>query len=160
MVLDTSPPTLTDKTTYVLSDRGQFVTDGSAAATMPADMDAAFAKFEQKRNAARTEGGASPSFVLFFHGGLVSQDAILADATRLTGPYTAGGAGYPYFFVWRSGLGETIMDWVRDKLGGVMTNPRVSDAVRTAYQESQKPEYAASLQTTQTLREHSLLGLS
>ena len=144
---------LTDKATYVLSDRGQFVTDGSAAATTPGDMDDAFARFKQQRDDALNAGKTPPAFVLFFHGGLVSQDSFLNDATDLVSPYTAAGAGYPYFFVWRSGLGETIMDWVHDKLGGVMTNQKVTAAVLAANDESEKPENAAQLQPVPTFME-------
>lgn len=62
------------------------------------------------------------TFAIFFHGGLVSKDRGMDGATRLLGPYaataspTAGdglttetwGNAYPYFFVWESGLFETL----------------------------------------------------
>src|SRR5207249_2825177 len=47
--------------------------------------------------------------VVHFHGGLVSQAAGTATAERLL-PLYEGATGYPVFFVWHSGLFETIND--------------------------------------------------
>jgi hypothetical protein len=148
MSVDTATAALTDKTRYVLSDRGAFVTDASNnAATTPDDMDAAFRRFSEQRDAA-PPGSPGPAFVLFFHGGLVSQDAFLGGAETLLSSYEAGGGGYPYFFVWRSGVSETISDWARDHLGGVVANPKVANAIYAAHQESLNPAYATLLDTT------------
>ncbi len=136
-----------DKFSYVLSDRGQFVTDGDPATTTTADMDDAFARFKQQRDANGT------TLVAFFHGGLVDENSFMKDsAPTLIQTYSANGKGFPYLFVWRSGPGETIMDWARDHLGGLMSNSKVTDAVRAADTESQKPEYKAAL-TTKTFSE-------
>jgi hypothetical protein len=65
---------------------------------------------------------ALETLALFFHGGLVSKDSGMDGARRLSGPYGATtppnpgngltveswGNAYPYFFVWESGLFETL----------------------------------------------------
>lgn len=55
------------------------------------------------------------SLALFFHGGLVDKASGMQNAQQLFGPYSAqsdsndkGGNAYPYFFVWESGLLETL----------------------------------------------------
>lgn len=57
----------------------------------------------------------SKSLALFFHGGLVDKKSGMANAQQLLGPYSAANAAsgfagnaYPYFFVWESGLIETL----------------------------------------------------
>lgn len=57
----------------------------------------------------------SKTLALFFHGGLVSKESGMATARQLYGPYSASsdpddlaGDAYPYFFVWESGLAETL----------------------------------------------------
>lgn len=140
------------KISYVLSDQGQFVTDGDPATTTQADMDSAFAQFKQQRDANNTP------LAIFFHGGLVDEKTFMTDPMpTLLQQYRDVGKGFPYFFVWRTGIGETIMDWARDHLGGIMSNQKVSDAVQAAHEESSKPEYADALQSTQTFREFSAL---
>ena len=70
----------------------------------PRDMDAAFADYEAVSN--------NQPLALFFHGGLVTKENGINCARQLIGPYSArgadGGAAYPYFFVWESGLLETL----------------------------------------------------
>ncbi len=51
--------------------------------------------------------------VLHFHGGLVSKSEALASAQRLQGAYEEAGA-YPVFFVWESGLLETLLHHQQD----------------------------------------------
>lgn len=55
------------------------------------------------------------ALALFFHGGLVAKSSGMQNAQQLLGPYSASsapnnnaGAAYPYFFVWESGLIETL----------------------------------------------------
>src|SRR5579862_1158735 len=49
---------------------------------------------------------------VFFHGGLVDADSGLSSAHRLEGDYAGAGA-YPLFFIWRSGLLDTIRALLR-----------------------------------------------
>jgi hypothetical protein len=55
------------------------------------------------------------TFALFFHGGLVDKASGMTNAQQLLGSYSLGndpsekaGNAYPYFFVWESGLLETL----------------------------------------------------
>jgi hypothetical protein len=49
---------------------------------------------------------------VFFHGGLVDEDSGLDAAHRLARNYTQAGA-YPFFFIWRSGLLDTLKALLR-----------------------------------------------
>lgn len=60
-----------------------------------------------KAVAAKPENG----LVIHFHGGLVSRNAALNDIVpRLTQDYLNEGKAYPLFFVWESGLIETLVN--------------------------------------------------
>ncbi len=54
---------------------------------------------------------SNKALALFFHGGLVDKSSGMQNAQQLLGQYSAasGGNAYPYFFVWESGLLETLM---------------------------------------------------
>jgi hypothetical protein len=58
---------------------------------------------------------AADRVVIHFHGGLVSSDRGFATAERLTAEYQRAGA-YPVFFVWSSGLLETVTGNLREIL--------------------------------------------
>jgi hypothetical protein len=88
--------------------------DGKFDDTTRADMAAAMAAFRATM--------ATKPLALFFHGGLVDKERGLHGAGQLLGPYSASerpipelglttetwGNAYPYFFVWESGLLETL----------------------------------------------------
>jgi hypothetical protein len=63
-------------------------------------------KVDQIVSAALANAGNGP-IVLYFHGGLVSYKAGMGTAERLLPDYQASNA-YPVFFVWESGIIETI----------------------------------------------------
>jgi len=74
--------------------------------TTPAQMHDAMMEY-------RNVCGQKP-LALFFHGGLVDKASGMQNAQQLMGRYSAtaadnGGNAYPYFFVWESGLVETLM---------------------------------------------------
>lgn len=73
--------------------------NGLLASTQPADLEALFEKLKADPDADR--------LVLHFHGGLVSSPTALETASRLLPHYRSAGA-YPVFFVWESGLVETL----------------------------------------------------
>jgi len=52
--------------------------------------------------------------VLHFHGGLVNEDAARGIADRLAPRYADDGGAYPLFFVWESGVWETIWNNLDD----------------------------------------------
>jgi GH24 family phage-related lysozyme (muramidase) len=90
-------------TSYCSSAKGIF--DSSQPyPSGPVDMEAAFAKYE--------EVCENQPLALFFHGGLVSKQRGIDSARQLIGPYSSrdaeGGNAYPYFFIWESGLLETL----------------------------------------------------
>jgi hypothetical protein len=70
--------------------------DGRLGDTSRADLDAMLAVL-----------AGQPKIVLHFHGGLVKKSAGMKTAERLTPAYQAAGA-HPVFFVWESGLLETV----------------------------------------------------
>src|SRR5215208_3898673 len=72
--------------------------NGRFARTSRDDLDELFRRFAADQHHDR--------LVVHFHGGLVNQAAGTATAERLEPLYAA--VGYPVFFVWHSGLGETI----------------------------------------------------
>jgi hypothetical protein len=78
--------------------------DGLLASTGPADV------AEVARAAA-----AADRVVIHFHGGLVSSGRGFETAERLTAEYERAGA-YPVFFVWSSGLVETVTGNLREIL--------------------------------------------
>jgi hypothetical protein len=59
---------------------------------------------------------AAESAVLHFHGGLVSRTAGLKIADALILPYRRAGAE-PVFFVWQSGIVETVVNNLREMFG-------------------------------------------
>lgn len=78
--------------------------DGLLASTAPADVT------EIARRAARAD-----RVVIHFHGGLVSSRRGFQTAERLAAEYQKTGA-YPVFFVWSSGLVETVTGNLREIL--------------------------------------------
>jgi len=62
--------------------------------------------------------------IIHFHGGLVSKGDGLAIAERLIPVYEPG--GYPLFFVWESGIWETV----RNNLGDISREPIFRQLVR------------------------------
>jgi hypothetical protein len=67
--------------------------------------------------AAYAKVSTTKSLALFFHGGLVDKASGMYNASQLVTPYSAAptanpedsvGNAYPYFFVWESGLLETL----------------------------------------------------
>lgn len=61
------------------------------------------------------EAGDS-GLVIHFHGGLVPRPSGLATATRLLSLYQAKASAWPIFFVWESGLRETLVNNLDDIL--------------------------------------------
>ena len=57
--------------------------------------------------------GSEPSLAIHFHGGLVSADSARGIADRLAPDYAAAGS-YPIFFVWESGLIESLRNNLED----------------------------------------------
>ncbi|MCB0402151.1 MAG: hypothetical protein KDD41_08710, partial [Flavobacteriales bacterium] len=58
--------------------------------------------------------------LIHFHGGLVNEQAGMTVATNLTTDYTEASA-YPLFFVWESGLGETVFRNLEEALRDQIT---------------------------------------
>ncbi|MFC0514633.1 hypothetical protein ACFFGT_10490 [Mucilaginibacter angelicae] len=91
-------PILTDQEFIIdIGPQGTFRNSGNYQ-TVPADVDAIFAKFE-------AEG--IQKIALYFHGGLVSETSGLKGARDIRQHIENGGC-YPVCFVWETGLLETI----------------------------------------------------
>jgi hypothetical protein len=67
----------------------------------------------QAFNLVETQGATH--LCIFFHGGLVPQNAGLKTAHELRTTFEEGGA-YPFFFIWRSGLLDAIEGILRPKV--------------------------------------------
>ncbi len=87
--------------TYCTSAKGVFDD------TTPQQMQDAMAEYIKVSN--------DKTLALFFHGGLVDKASGMTNAQQLLGPYSLAnhpnekaGNAYPYFFVWESGLLETL----------------------------------------------------
>ncbi len=87
------------KSNYIHLQNGKF------AGTDANDLQAAFAQFA---SAPPLQGWA-----VHFHGGLVSHSSAIKNAERLFSEYQSAGA-FPFFFVWESGLWETMRNNLQD----------------------------------------------
>jgi hypothetical protein len=76
--------------------------EGMFHGTTAEDLTAAFQDLEQH----------SSHLCVFFHGGLVDENSGLTSAHHLADGYTGTGT-YPFFFIWRSGLLDTIRALLR-----------------------------------------------
>jgi hypothetical protein len=95
------PPSQITALNYCTSAKGVFDD------TTPQQMQDAMAEYVKVSN--------EKTLALFFHGGLVDKGAGMTNAQQLLGPYRLAndpnekaGNAYPYFFVWESGLLETL----------------------------------------------------
>lgn len=70
---------------------------------------------------------SAPSLAIHFHGGLVSADSAREIANRLAPEYSSAGT-YPIFFVWESGLIETL----RNNLGDILKDDVFRELVKKA----------------------------
>lgn len=83
----------------------------------------------------------SQALALFFHGGLVDRPSGLAAAAQLLGPFAApatkpddtAGNAYPYFFVWDSGLWDTLRQNL-PAIGAEVIFQRLRDIIGSAAQ--------------------------
>jgi hypothetical protein len=133
--------TLTDKKHYILCRNGKYDEPTNPLSTNDADMSAMFAAYSKRREDARAAGAPMPALVVHFHGGLVGKESALEDAGRnLIDGLTAGGAGYPVFFVWQTGAMTSIEDWVRANLESVFGNKKVQDATRGVEADARDPD--------------------
>ncbi|GGS25727.1 hypothetical protein GCM10010252_75930 [Streptomyces aureoverticillatus] len=95
-------------------------TSGRLASTSTADIDALVASLKDR-----------PRVVLHFHGGLVDDQLGFATAERLTPVYEAAGAE-PVFFVWSSGLLETLQGNLPQIIGESVFQTLLSRVIRYA----------------------------
>ncbi len=106
---DFSPTDLAALRPYVVSMRqGQWDTGGIFNST-PGDVDAIFG--ESAKAAIDALGGNKKlKIVLYAHGGLVSEQSGLTQAQRHINWWKQSAADgiYPIYFIWKTGLGETI----------------------------------------------------
>jgi hypothetical protein len=99
---------------HVINLRQGRFSSGGAMRTRSGDVDAIFREqLPRALDEARKRG--APLRVLFYaHGGLVAEEAGLAMARDLTPWWLAHGV-YPIYFVWETGLGETITQLLRGR---------------------------------------------
>jgi hypothetical protein len=81
----------------------------------------------QKVIADALSAGASQGLVIHFHGGLVSARQGIARARELNGPFRAAQT-LPLFFIWESGLLETI----KNNLEDILADPVFRELVKKA----------------------------
>jgi hypothetical protein len=79
------------------------LSNGRFDSTTRADLDHTF----------QTWRAAEKPLVAHFHGGLVNEKSGMEVARKLLPVYSEAG-GFPFFFVWEAGLGETILQNLRD----------------------------------------------
>lgn len=91
---------LVPKTNYIHSRNGCI---GAGVDHGPADIDAIVAAIRNSQ---------LKRLVIHFHGGLVPKSDGMAIAERLLKVYSPG--GYPIFFIWESGAGETVRNNLAD----------------------------------------------
>jgi hypothetical protein len=103
---------------YCTSQKGIF-DSGGPYPTNKVDMDAAMAAYAEVCD--------HKSLALFFHGGLVNRESGMNDTARkLITPYSTIGGAYPYFFIWESGLVETLVQNLPDIAGDVIFKQTLS----------------------------------
>jgi hypothetical protein len=87
--------------------QGRFSSDG-VMQTTPSDVDALFREhLPRALEATRDRGEPRLKLLFYAHGGLVSEKDGLRKAKRLTDWWMQNGV-YPVFFVWETGLSETL----------------------------------------------------
>jgi hypothetical protein len=97
---------------HVINLRQGRFSGGGAMRTRSSDVDAIFRE-HLPRALDEARGRGAPLRVLFYaHGGLVAEEAGLAMARTLVPWWLAHGV-YPVYFVWETGLGETITQLLR-----------------------------------------------
>lgn len=104
---------------FVNLRRGMFSSDGGVK-TSPADVDAIFGNHLKEFVTNARAAGRDPHLMLFAHGGLVSEAEGLGIALKQFQWWLDNGV-YPLFFIWETGLMETLTDMIsamiRKKLG-------------------------------------------
>ncbi|MBX7217430.1 MAG: caspase family protein [Candidatus Kapabacteria bacterium] len=85
---------------------GMFSSDGIFTTT-PGDVDAIFQQYLPRELAARSDAGQALRIVFYAHGGLVSESNGLKIATQHI-PWWLKNGVYPIYFVWETGLFETV----------------------------------------------------
>lgn len=78
-----------------------------------------------------TEKPKVPRLVIYAHGGLNSESEAIVRA-RVLGPYFEGNGIFPVFYVWKTGIGETIKGQLEDTANNNKSNQIMTGALGDA----------------------------